>query len=152
MPFDCSAAHLALALRRSVHLLDRNRDELPQWSVECGREFRLRNHFAIDLAAACISAAHGSDNVVGDSTRLNSNLDVGECWIDATATTSRYSATIVTVQKPSNGTADVVRLRRVPYTKTKVANMCFHIPLQPRRSNPIRINPTPAKNSANLRC
>jgi hypothetical protein len=42
------------------------------------RAFRLRNHFGIDLAAACISAAHGSDHAIGDSTRFNSKFDVGD--------------------------------------------------------------------------
>jgi hypothetical protein len=42
-------------------------------------------------------AAHGSDNSIRDSRRLNSNLDVGEYWIDATAATTRDFAAIVTV-------------------------------------------------------
>src|ERR1700682_326159 len=42
------------------------------------RAFRLGNHFDIDLAAACISAAHGSDNAIRrDLTRISMSVNVG---------------------------------------------------------------------------
>lgn len=89
---------------------------------------RLGHHFGIDLAAPCIGAAYGNNNAIGDSTRLNSNLDIGDRWIDATAATTRHLAVIVTGQKLSNGIADAVSFRRLPYTKTKITNVFTHIP------------------------
>jgi hypothetical protein len=88
--------------------------------------FRLDNHFAVNLAAACINPPHGSDDAIGDSTRFRSNLDIGACWIDATAATTRHSAVIVIVHELSNGIPDAVNFRRIPYAKTKVANVFTH--------------------------
>jgi len=90
--------------------------------------FRLGNHFDIDLTAVCVSPAQGSDYALRDLTRFNSNLDVGECWIDATAATTHHSAAIVTVHELSNGIANAVSFRRLPYTKNKIANVFTHIP------------------------
>ena len=87
-----------------------------------------------------------------DSARLNSNLDVSERWIDATAAATGHSAAIVRVQERSNGASDAVSFRRLPYTKTKIANAFTHIPGLTPSSTPICTSPMPAKNSANVRC
>jgi hypothetical protein len=82
---------------------------------------------AIDLAAVCISAAHGSEQAMRDSTRVNSDLDVSDFWIDATAAATHHSAAILTIHELSNRIANAISLRRLPHMKTKVKNMFAHI-------------------------